>query len=294
MTRITNDILNDDNPQMAIDPKDNFVLTWIKENEISSVLNFDMDHQTVIHSDEYSTNLAAFKLANSSDGKLAIVWAEPSDYSSDLYAIFYNPAIDVWGNPKQMTFDAETESNATAAFYGNTLVSIYNRNLMGQTPMTRTLANGKTVTVIASEPIQTDLYMLLYTKGDDLALENGSLIFSPANPVPGDKVTLTVKAMNLGERPFNSVPIFFYLGDPDQGGNKIGEVTISEVFNPGDTKEVSISWTVPDTTKVFFEIYAVIDPLTILDPINRTNNKVSNVMGKSNTIFPIYLPLIMK
>jgi hypothetical protein len=88
----------------------------------------------VIRTNEYSSNLADFKLATSSDGKLGILWAEPAEFSSDLWAMFYDPIHQVWGRPKRLTSDPETERGTTAAFLGtNTLVAVYDRTQLGTT-----------------------------------------------------------------------------------------------------------------------------------------------------------------
>jgi hypothetical protein len=280
LMRLTNDTVADDNPQLAVNPNGDFVLTWLRGSELSSALNFDIANRTIIRTDEYSSNLADFKLASSSDGKLALVWAEPSEFSSDLFAMFYDPIFDIWGSPKQLTVDTETERHATAAFYGNeTLIAVYNRNIIGQTQVTRPTAGGKIVTLDVPTQIGTDLYMLKYTMGEDLALEAGSLTSSPLNPEPGNAAVLSVKAMNSGDKPLSDAVVAFYLGDPLQGGTKIGETTISGVLKPGDMSDVSLDWSVPQTD-VPLTLFAVIDPSAALDPVNRANNTTSAEMIK--------------
>ncbi|OQW91642.1 MAG: hypothetical protein BWK78_04025 [Thiotrichaceae bacterium IS1] len=166
LTRLTNDTLADDNPQLGIDPKGNFMLVWLKENELSSVVNFDFNTRVVVRKDEsgYSSNLADFKLATSADGKLALVWAEPSAYySSDLHTLFYKPLVNLWGNPKQLTFDPETEKRVTAAFYGNdTLIALYNRGPVGELP-TEATVNSNSLSVDQPTMVSTDLFMLKHT-----------------------------------------------------------------------------------------------------------------------------------
>ncbi len=282
LTRLTNDSVADDNPQIAEDPNGNFVLTWLKGDEISSVQNFDMTSRTVIRTEDYTTNLADFKLASSPDAKIAIVWAEPSQYSSDLFAVTYDPIFQVWGNPKQLTFDPETEQYLTAAFYGSdTLMAVYDRNDFTTTPTSITTASGKTVTMDVPTPIDTDLYMMKYAMGSDLALQAGSLTSTPPDPAPGTATTLSVTAINPGDQAVSNVPVDFYLGDPATGGSLIGEAIISQVFKPGDTTDISLPWTIPQTSTPL-TIYALIDPSATLDPLNRANNTVSAEIVKSD------------
>jgi hypothetical protein len=272
---LTNDTVADDNPQLTLDPNGNFVLTWLKGNELSSVVNFNMANREVIRSEEYSTNLADFKLASSVDGRLAIVWAEPSEYSSDLWAIFYDPIFQVWGNPKQLTFDTETEKWVTAAFYGtDTLMAVYDRAPVGQTPVSRLTASGKSVSFSIPKPGSTDLYVLKYTMGEDLALDSAGFVSEPPNPAPGQEAILKVTAVNMGDKPESNIPVAFYNGDPANGGIQIAQTTITQTLKPGDSIDVSAPWTVPSTTTPLL-IYAVIDPDQTLTDSNRLNNAVN-------------------
>jgi hypothetical protein len=281
LTRLTDDTVPDDNPQLALDPAGKFVLVWLKGNEVSSILDFDFASRTVIRTDEYSSNLADFKLASSSDGKISLVWAEPAEYSSDLYSMFYDPALKVWGSPSQLTSDTETERHITAAYYGNdTLIAVYNRNEVSQQQMTRTAANGKVVTYDVPVTISTDLYMLKHTMANDLALDAGSLIAGPANPEPGKAVTFTVTARNAGDSPAEDAVVAFYNGDPGSGGTEIGRVTIADPLKPGDAPDVLFSWTVPQATAAPVSIYAIIDPDSLIDTENRTNNSLNIAIVK--------------
>jgi hypothetical protein len=257
LTRLTDDSVPDDNPKMAIDPNGNFLLTWFKGGELSGVLNFNTGNRSVILADNYSMNLADFKLASSTDGKLAILYAKPSEYSSDIWAIFYDPIWGVWGNPKQLTSDAETEGYITAGFSGtDNLIAVYDRTLMGET----------------SSP--TDLYMLNYTLVKDLAVVSDTLDMTPSNPSPGETVTLKTTIKNMGDMAVNNVTVAFYNGDPSSGGVEIGRTTITDILKPGDTKEVSLSWTVPETTGNL-AIYVVVAPEQLYGENDRTNNVIS-------------------
>jgi hypothetical protein len=264
LTRLTSNTVPDDNPQLAFDPTGNLVLTWLQGAEVSSVLNLDLVQRTVIRAEqEYSSNLADFKLAATPDGKVALTWAQPSTAnSSDLFAAFYDPIFRKWGAPRQMTSDPETERQVTAAFSGpETFMAVYNKTLLGPPP---------TAT--------TDLVMVTHTLGTDLGLDPTGLTSSPPNPAPGSSVTVTAKAMNQGDKPLTNITVAFYQGDPATGA-KLGETVITEVMAPGDTRDVTFAWTVPPTTAPL-TVYAVIDPDSALDPVNRSNNSVSLTIVK--------------
>ncbi len=268
LTRLTTDTVIDDNPQLALDVAGNFILNWVRGAELSSAINFDFTNRSVVRADtEYSSNLADFKQATATDGRVALIYAQPSaTSSSDLYGVFYDPTFGSWGQPKQLTSDPETESHPSIAFLGaETIIATYNRKLMlnadGTVPTTATY---------------TDLYMLKHTLGVDLALESGTLIASPLNPAPGDAVTFTVTAHNVGDKPVSDAMVAFYNGDPASGGVKIGSTTISGTFNAGGSRDATVSWTVPVTTTPL-TIHAVIDPESLLDPLSRSDNSVSTV-----------------
>ncbi|PWB81124.1 MAG: hypothetical protein C3F08_02710, partial [Candidatus Methylomirabilota bacterium] len=276
LTRFTEDILPDVNPKVAFDPSGSTVLVWMRGNELSCSLDFAPP--TVILTDEFSTNLADFKMAVSGAGRIALIWTEPAEYNSDLRVIFYDPAYQTWASsPHQITFDPEVERNVAVAFNGaNDLVAAYDRTPISTTPLNRMAANGKMVTLDIPQPGTTDLYVLEYVMGRDLALSPLSLRASPLNPEPGAGVTLTVTVTNTGDETAAGVPVAFYLGDPLLG-NIIGEAATPSIFRPGDTADVSILWKVPDMGSPYLPltIYAVIDPASNFDAGFRGNNTLS-------------------
>jgi hypothetical protein len=120
LTRLTTDAVIDDNPQLALDANKHVVLTWLKGNELSSVVDFDFANRSIIRTEaSYSTALADFRQAVASDGKVALIYAKRSEnHSSDLFGVFYDAVYQNWGQPKQLTDDAETEQWPSIAFPG--------------------------------------------------------------------------------------------------------------------------------------------------------------------------------
>jgi hypothetical protein len=265
LQQLTSDSVPDDNPQMAIDPNGHVVLTWLKGGEVSSVGDFNFANRQVISTNQYSSNLGDFKLASGSDGRLAILWAKPSpQYPSDLYALFYDPNFELWGSPKQLTADPETELETAATFYStNQLIALYDRLDISTNDMGGTFITN------------ADLYILQYQLTNDLALVANSLTVSPANPAPGDTVTLSVTAENLSDSAVSNVLVAFYQGDPNAGGMEIGETNLTGVLAAGATMSVSIPWTVPATTNAL-TIYAVVDPDQEFSDSDLLNNEVTN------------------
>ncbi len=267
LQQLTTNQVPDDNPQMAIDPNGHIVLVWLQGNTLTSVVDFNFANQRVAATNQYSSNLGNFRLANSSDGRLAIIWAAPSpQYSSDLWGMFYDPNFGIWGSPHQLTADPETEMETAATFYGtNQLIALYDR---------LDLAIGDT-NQIGSAITNADLYVLQYVLTNDLALVANSLTVSPANPAPGDTATLSVTGENLGDSAVSNVLVAFFQGDPANGGTEIGQTNIAVLMPPGASDVVSIPWTVPATTNPL-TIYAVIDPYQQYPQSDLQNEEVNN------------------
>lgn len=259
LEQLTTDQIPDDNPQMAWDAEGNIVLTWLKGGELSSVVNFAMTNRQVLRTNEYSSNLADFKLATGAGGKLAMLWPEPSENDSDLRAMFYDPIFKLWGSPRQLTHDAETERGVTAAFHGtNSLIAIYNRSLVSSTNQP-----GKSL---------ADLYTLYYRMSEDVAL-NASLFYSfPANPAPGLTATLHAQALNLGDNTVTNVVVAFYR-DAVHPASEIGRVILTDTLPSGASKDVTFSWAIP-VVNAPVSVFAFIDPEQILTDAKRSNNVV--------------------
>ncbi len=274
ISRLTNDSIVDDNPNLAFDAKGNILLVWLKGEEISSTNNLAMDARKIVTSSSYSTNLADFKLAVTPEGKVAIVWTDTtSQNTTDIKAIFYDQALDAWGNPLFLTNDQETEKYITAAFYGNTLTTAYNRtNQSSSTPST--FKSEQQLTASVPKPGTTDLYIMQHTVVGDLVADPNSFEFSPANPRSGEPVTLKMRLSNRGDTAASNILVTFYLGDPAAGGQSIGSTTITSTLRPGESSEATFNWTIPTTTTPL-AIYAVVDPMNTFDDAFRSNNVVS-------------------
>jgi hypothetical protein len=268
LTQLTSDQLPDDNPQMSFDLQGNTVLTWLKGAELSSVLNFNMTNRSVVLTNEYSSDLADFKLAGSSDGKLALLWAEPSENDADLFAMFYDPVFQTWGSPRQLTHDPQTERSTTAAFYGtNEVIAVYDRSMVSST-------NSVDTTL-------TDLAAYYYTLGEDLALDGSQFNANPANPTPGSTATLSVEVLNLGDKVETNVVVAFYL-NAAQPASQIGRVTLTNAISPQGSNSVTFNWQVPSINSPV-TVFAVVDPDQVVPDVNRSNNLAQITLVEPNT-----------
>ncbi len=279
LERLTNDSVPDENPKLAIDPSGDFIMAWLRGGDLVSEKNFQSNAVTTILEGEYSSNLADFSMAHTPDGRMALVWAEPLEFSSDLFAVFYDPLFDMWGAPRQLTNDPETEQQMTAAFSAEkTLMVVYDRTVVQVEQMSRRTAYGATVSYEQPVLIQTDLYMAQYAMTGDLSVGAGTFLAAPGNPAPGNSVLLTVNVVNAGDIPENSIPAAFYNGDPATGGTEIGRTQTAQTLEPGASEQVQLTWTVPAATASPLTLYVIVDPDNTFEDGDRTNNKASRVM----------------
>lgn len=256
--RLTRDTVPDDNPKLAMASNGHIILVWMSGNGIASAVNFNLEKRQLLHADVYSSQVADFKLASGPDRQLALVWAEPSQFTSDLWAMFYDPSFDVWGKRLQLTSDEETEKWFSPAFFGtNTLVAVYNRAL----PPNATVQTNET----------TDLYLLQYPLAHDVLLKNGSLLPPPANPSPGESIELRATVANSGALPSSQLAVACYLGDPSLGGREISRTNLDRILVSGDSADVLFSWVVPATTQPL-RVCVVVDPDQVIPETDRANN----------------------
>jgi hypothetical protein len=285
--RITNNSIPDDNPQLKFDSFGNSILAWTQGNKISSIVNFDMTTAITVMKDvEYSSNLADFKMAGSDEGKLAIVWVKPSQYSSDIFLHYYDSTNNIWGNANQISADMETERNLSTAFYNNKVVCAYNRDMyiiqsldiITQTGDKRTLSYPQ---FVASDLVFSNFHELTR----DLAIEEGSLISTPSNPAPGETILLSANVENLGDETASNVAVDFYDGDPALGGKKLGGVILDGIIKSGDIRNASFQWILPTNISSPLDVYAIVDPNSAFDQNNKANNKIHSKLFKPDLLF---------
>jgi len=115
-----------------------------------------------------------------------------------------------------------------------------------------------------------------------------SISINPPEPSAGDTATLTALVSNFSLiQTGGPVPVSFYLGDPDNGGELLSGLSGESLFYSSDmiaaqgAREVSMEWSVPGNLPAFPRIYAVIDPAGNLEEIHEDNNVGWTVMGLS-------------
>jgi len=112
------------------------------------------------------------------------------------------------------------------------------------------------------------------------------ITLDPENPKTGDTLTITARVRNFSLIPTPiPVPVRFYVGDPDSGGQLItgihGETSIStaSIIPDRGRADVQIRWVVPGGLPPYPRIYATIDPDNSIAEIHEDDNKGFNVLG---------------
>lgn len=232
LQRLTNDAVVDDNPQLAFDGQGALRLVWLHGGSLVTAPLSDSATLRTIYVSDYSTNLGDFQLAAAADGRMAVVWAEPSEFSSDLTAILYDPQGDAWGEPRPLSADAATEKYLTEAYTADGPVVLYNRTPVIAVAQTVQSQSGRPMTLAGPQDGLTDLYMTRHTVTSGVAVKEGSLGTCPANPKPGDPVHLQAVVVNTGDTVLADVVVRAFQGDPQAGGAVIAETTLAEPLAP--------------------------------------------------------------
>ena len=264
LTRRTSDAVPDENPQLARTGSDLHLL-WLHGGEIREAIGTDVGRARTVAAPSYSSNVAGFKLSAGEDGKMAVLWIEPTANDADIFAVFYDPAFDVWGDPVQITNDAGLEANLAAVFDAlDRLSLVYNR----------TNAPGSAISPRVAE---TDLVNLRHTLGIDLAVTPGSV--TAGSEDAEHSFTLGARIENLGELAVQNVRVTFYDGDPAAGGRGVAVVTIAGTLAPGAHADVTARWT-PSSARSSADVFVVVDAERAADDRNRANNSASSAAGR--------------
>jgi len=248
--QLTNDIMEDANPQVAYDHNGDLLIVWYKDGDILMATDLLLTDQTVAVDllSEASAGVADFRLASGASGQIGLIWQEPSEDLVDMWYSVYLPNIDPnleqWSKAMRMTKD-DCMEYAMAPVYNASgeLVVAYNKAIISYETQ-QVEINGNVID-IENVPVvgQVDLYALWHTSGGDLAVFTEDITLTPANPLPGEMATITARIKNLGDIAAKDAIIEFY-----DEGMLIDTAIITEALIGGNDVEVSVDWTVPSST----------------------------------------------
>lgn len=116
------------------------------------------------------------------------------------------------------------------------------------------------------------------------------VFFDNYEPTAGDTLTITARVRNFSLVDSPPVPVRFYVGDPDDGGELIvgvdGESTLTTTngIAAQRTTDVQMRWIVPSNLPQNPRIFAVLNEDADFNEIHRNNNKGFNVLSPNNII----------
>lgn len=98
-------------------------------------------------------------------------------------------------------------------------------------------------------------------------------------PLEGEEIFLSARVLNLGPGTVSNIPVFFYLGDPQQGGIEIGRDLIEKI-DSGGVGYAKVRWKATRrwqkekraTPGDGAAIYVTVDPANLIPESNKKNN----------------------
>ncbi|MEA3396778.1 MAG: CARDB domain-containing protein, partial [Chloroflexota bacterium] len=269
-TRLTNDTITDTTPALAYDGTGNLHLLWLRGGDLVWLENsWTAGNAQTVRAASTEAGFMGFTLNRDPAGNLAVVWQGTSDDGANLTYSIYDAANDSWGADNTLMNDADVEAAHSPAFGSDgTLYLAYQR--IKTEFVTRTFAISPTASFTVTnfaQPGQSDLLFLAHTIGRDLTF--AGLTITPANPAPGQAVTLTAVLRNAGDLAVVDPQVTFY-----DGATPIVTRTLAITLAAGYTATAQTNWTVPSPAAAH-TLKAVADPNGQVTENDETNNEIT-------------------
>ncbi len=271
--RLTNDTIEDTNPQVAYDATGTPLLVWWSGGEIEAATDLTLtDRHTIVASvNGVTPGKSYLRLARGMDGQLGLVWETASDALIDMWTALYDPVLQAWTKRMLLTSDDSEERSMSCAFdETGDLVVAYNKvETVYETEII--MVGDVEVEAEIADTGEASLYLLRHIISGDLAASDEDVTLDPPNPVAGETATITATVKNLGDVPAVDLDVAFYDGDPGGTGTLIDVTTYGGPLVGGDEVEVSVEWLVPGSVDSH-DIYVVVDPDLVQEDRDRNNN----------------------
>ena len=275
VTRLTNDVVQDTNPQLVYDQNGDLLLVWYKDGNFRMVKNMDMGNSQCVVENGLSSGGADFRMAAGSTGQISIVWPDSSSKGQDIFMAMYDPNLSIWGKPVQVTnTEYMARSLATTQITDGSVAVAYNRVETVMTSKQVEVGSGKLLEVDVPKAGQTDLCMAVVPIQGNLSVYAEGITVAPAQIVVGGYADFTAIIRNEGLKAAENIAVEFYYGDPANGGSLIGyRQILTEPIVPGSSASVSVNgWLIPENPDANREIYVSVDPNMDFEDRDRGNN----------------------
>jgi hypothetical protein len=220
-----------------------------------------------------STSMAFYntRLMTNPEGNLTLVWQEMSDKGpANVFSAIYDTSSQSWSDDIRLNED-EWQASDVNGFYGTDgkLQLVYLATEINRVTKTVTIEGQEVEIPNIPESGQTDLRLLEYTLGTDLAVTGADLKLSTNYRVTGESITATLKVNNAGSFPVNNFSVKLYVGNPAAGGSLLGTTRITEQIAAGADKDVTFTFNYPATHQ---DITAVVDADNEIGESSEFNN----------------------
>jgi len=275
-------------PALAYDAEGKLHLLWLHGEPGEQALlwlhdSWDISQAVTLRPASSEGGLLGFSLERAPAGHVALSWQAMGEEGTELRYRLYDAKADLWSADRILATGTVVERAHRSAF-GNdgTLYMAYQSVAMDF--ITRTLGTSATLTVITNIPRlgESNLAFLTHAVGRDLALD--AFTATPANPQPGERVTLTAVLRNAGDLAVQNPQVLFCLPSPAgrtcRGLEESTEVGLGlwggthtlPSLAAGYTTTVSLTWQVPLTAETHM-LRAVADTGDLVIETEEGNNE---------------------
>ncbi len=231
-----------------------------------------------------STSQIGFKDASFSvggNGKLALMWSEPTNTATDLRYAVWDPVSDEWSADRVLSNDLELESQIFGTWdsSGNVIATfVRNQVTAGDVSF---VPEGETqpVTFTSVPKIgRADLVFVSHGATPNLRLDLKDAALDATGSLPGDMVKLSVTAENDSDVPLSGVSVALFDGDPLNGGREIARQSIQGSLKGGESARIKFDWMIPVPASPHV-LFAVVDPGQAVSESREEDNELSFPIG---------------
>ncbi|MFX1593029.1 MAG: PKD domain-containing protein, partial [Promethearchaeota archaeon] len=263
-------------PSITYDLNDNLLITWVGRNETMSKLYFASWDKTteewsapeIVHEEGFFIFNPAINV--DPNNTAVIVWRGFEDDAAERAYYLTHNATDtyfdgeicyatkdltrpdsVWSELKYLTSNNKTDWMASAVIirgFSNDLLLVWD--------------------------MEGEVSNLVHEIKPDLFINASDIVFSNQHPMEGERINITATIYNIGDVITKDISVYFYNGDPNNGGILIGTGFV-DLLDYDAKQNIIIPW---DAQPGSNNIYVVIDPEKIISEIKKDNNIAFNTI----------------
>ena len=262
-----------ESPSITYDLNDNLLITWVGRNETMSKLYFASWNKTteewsapeIVHEEGFFIFNPAINV--DPNNTAVIVWRGFEDDAAEKAYYLTHNATDtyfdgelcyatkdltrhdsVWSELKYLTSNNKTDWMASAV-----IIKGHSNDLLLVWDMDGIVNN------------------LVHEIKPDLFVNSSDIFFSNEHPMEGEAIDITATVYNIGDVEAKDISVYFYNGDPKNGGYLIGTALIDLDYD--EKINVTIPWVAQPGSN---NIYVVVDHENLISEINEDNNIAFN------------------